>query len=134
MFGDIHTIENLYRLWKSRIVSLWFILELGAIVIPSISYWNESSFSVCNSGYENCSVVAMNAKGHVHQTSETRLFKEVVKNAVDTLPIKVIVVYSACGKDENCLKLFDYAIERGIQIIIPQNSLRERNMVRRDAS
>ena len=32
-FGDIHIIENEYRLFKSRVVAIWFIVEIGAVVI-----------------------------------------------------------------------------------------------------
>ena len=38
----------------------------------------------------------------------------------------------ACGVDANCLKLFQYAIDKGVEIIIPDNSLRARNMERRN--
>ena len=31
--GDIHKIENNYRLFKGRIIGLWFIFEIGAVVI-----------------------------------------------------------------------------------------------------
>ena len=31
--GDIHKIENNYRLLKGRIVGLWFMFEIGAVVI-----------------------------------------------------------------------------------------------------
>ncbi len=131
MFGDVHVMENLIRLWKAHVVALWFILELHAVVIPSIAYFDLQHLDWTFSGYENCSVIAASAKGHTRYASERRLFMEVIKYAVDHLPLETIIVYSACGQDETCLKLFSYAIQRGIRIIIPQNTLRERNMARR---
>ena len=42
-------------------------------------------------------------------------------------------MYSVCGKDETCLEIFNYAIENGIQVRIVNNTLRERNLLRRGA-
>ena len=129
-FGDLQKIENLIRLWKARIVTLWFIVELHAITIPSITYVAEESFPLFFSGLESCEVVAFSTKGHIRYAAERNLLKAAVKYAVDNLPLKTIVVYSVCGKDSTSLKLFQYAIDRGINVIIPQNSLRERNQGR----
>ena len=49
---------------------------------------------------------------------------------VDNFYIKVILVYSACGKDETSLKLFEYAISKGIEVRIVDNTLRRRNQSR----
>ena len=129
-FGDLQKIENLIRLWKARIVTLWFIIELHAITIPSITYISEESFPLFFSGLECCEVVAFSTKGHVRYASERNLLKAAVKYAVDNLPLKTIVVYSVCGKDSTALKLFQYAIDHGVNVVIPQNSLRERNQGR----
>lgn len=129
-FGDLQKIENIIRLWKARIVTLWFIVELKAIAIPSITYISEESFDFFFAGLEACEVVAFSTKGHIRLASERRLLKAAVKYAVDHLNLKTIVVYSVCGKDETTLKLFQYAIDRGVRVVIPQNSLRERNQGR----
>ncbi len=129
-FGDLQKVENLYRLWKARIVSLWFILELGAIVIPNVTYISADTFPLFFSGIEECSVVAFSTKGHIRRSEERELLKQAVRYAVDHLPLKIIVVYSVCGSDETSLSLFGYAIDKGVRIVIPENSLRERNMGR----
>ena len=36
--GDLDDIENHYRIKKARVVALWLTFELGAIVIPNITY------------------------------------------------------------------------------------------------
>ncbi len=131
LFGDIQKIENLERVWKARIVALWFILELHAVMIPNIMYYSEDSLPITCCGLEKCHVVAFSAKGHVRYAAERALTKAAVKYVVEHLPLKAIVVYSACGNDENCLELFQYAISHGIKIIIPSNSLRDRNIERR---
>ena len=69
VFGDIQKIENLARIWKARIVSLWFILELHAVVIPNIMYYSEESLPITCCGLESCSVVAFSAKWHVRYAS-----------------------------------------------------------------
>lgn len=133
MFGDIHYVENLIRIWKARIVALWFILELHAVVIPNISYMDIEHLPTFLGGLEDCSVIAMSTKGHIRYRSERRLFQAVIRYVVDNMPLKYIIVYSACGKDETCLEIFRYALEHGVQVIIPDNTLRTRNIVRRCA-
>lgn len=133
-FGDLQKVENLIRLWKARIVTLWFILELRAVAIPNITYISEESFPLFFSGIEDCEVVAFSTKGHVRYAAERALLRAAVKYAVDHLPLKTIIVYSVCGKDETSLRLFQYAIDHGIRVVIPNNSLRERNRGRCMAS
>lgn len=130
-FGDVHIMENLIRIWKGRIVALWFINELHAVAVPNISYFDVNWLSVSVEGLEDCTMVAMSAKGHVQNEGERRLFQATIAYVVDHLPLKYIIVYSACGNDETCLELFQYAIERGVQVIIPNNTLRERNLSKR---
>ena len=132
LFGDIQKIENLERVWKARIVALWFILELHAVMIPNIMYYSVEALPITCCGLEECHVVAFSAKGHVRYSSERNLTKAAVKYVVDNFPLKAIVVYSVCGNDANCLELFQYAIDKGINIIIPDNSLRARNIERRE--
>lgn len=133
VFADLHPIENLYRIFKARIVALWFIFELKVVTIPNISYTEQADFPIYFSGLETCRVVAFNAKGHIKYPRERKLFEAAIKYAVDNLKLKTILVYSVCGQDETCLKLLQYAIERGIQVRIINNSLRERNLLRRVA-
>lgn len=129
-FGDIQAIENMYRLWKARIVTLWFIVEMHAIAIPNITYISQSTLPFFFTGLTTCSVVAFSTKGHVRYARERKLLKEAVKYAVDLLPLETIVVYSVTGKDETSLKLFKHAIDKGIKVVIPDNELRSRNQQR----
>ena len=129
-FGDMQKVENIYRLWKSRIVTLWFALELHAVTIPNITYVSKKSFPLYFSGLQKCQVVSFSIKGHVRCSSERKLLMDAVKYAVDNLPLKTIVVYSVCVKDATALNLFQYAVDRGVRVVIPQNVLRERNQRR----
>lgn len=130
MFGDIDKVGNLNQLKKARIVTLWLAKEIGAVVIPNLSYVSEDSFETFFAGLENCSVVALSLKSHVRHANERKLTMAAVKYAVDHLPLKGIIVYSACGKDETVYSVMKYAVDRGVKIVIPNNSLREANMRR----
>lgn len=111
----------------SRIVSLWLTHELHAVVIPNLSYVSESeeSLKVYFSGLKDCSVIAISLKSHVRRARERKMTMSALKYAVDTLPLKAIVVYSVCGKDETEYAMLKYAVDKGIKVIIPSNSLRD---------
>jgi len=127
VFGDIARIENYYRIFRARVVCLWMTLELNAVIIPNVSYGNIEEMPIYISGLERCSVVSISAKSHVKYSEERQLFIEVIRYLVEHLKLKAIIVYSVCGKDDIIYEMCKYAIESGIDIIIPQNTLRERN-------
>ncbi len=129
--GDVPKIENLYRLFKSRIVSLWLLLECDILVIPNISYANEDYFDVMLDGMEDCSVVAFSTKGSVRNVGQSNLLLKAIKCTVDRLKrLKKIIVYSVMPDDSKTLQLFDYALSHGVRVIAPNNLLKERNAVR----
>ncbi|MBR6985555.1 MAG: hypothetical protein IKH75_18895 [Ruminococcus sp.] len=48
---------------------------------------------------------------------------------VDKLPnLKTIIAYDVCSTNDATLDTFSYAIERGIEVVIPDNTLKNRNM------
>ena len=131
--GDINRVENIYRLFKARIVSIWLVLECDVLVIPNITYANENYFDVMLDGMEETEVVAFSAKGSMREFDEKELFLKAIKIAVDGLPkLKKIIVYSVSIEDEKVLKLFEYASLKGIEIIIPDNILKERNVINKE--
>lgn len=126
--GDIHRIENDYRLFKGRIVGLWFLFMIGAVAIPNITLLYPDSVNYALSGYENCSVVAISSKGHMDNPDENHRLRANIRLAVDRLPkIKSIIVYDVCGTDDKVLDAFSYASNRGIRVVIPDNTLKNRN-------
>lgn len=130
-FGDIHKIENEYRLFKARVVALWFMFEIGAVVIPNISFPTEESAAFALDGYEDCSVVAMSTKSHMQNQAEYERLQWKIRFTVDTLNLKAIVVYDVCSSNEKVIECFAYAIANGVEIIIPDNTLKSRNRERR---
>ena len=128
LFGDVHIIENLHRIYRSRVVSLWLIHELGAAVIPHIPLLFSDYMKHAFDGLDNCSTVAFSTKGYVTGQIERELLTNTIRYAVDRLNLKLIVVYDTCGDGgETVRELFRYAIDRGVEVAIPNNSLKLRN-------
>lgn len=127
MFNDIWKYENDYRLFKTRIIMLWFVLEIGAVVIPNAIYLSIDKLSEFMSGFESCTVMCFSTKSHIRYARDRQQIKDTVKYVVDHFPLKTILVYSVCGKDETSLCLFEYAISKGIDVRIIDNTMRRRN-------
>ena len=127
LFDDIWRLENESRLFKIRVIMLWFVLEIGAVVIPNAIYLNSIELPMYLSGFEKCTVFCFSTKGHVRRSRERRRVMETVKFVVDNFPLKTILIYSVCGKDETSYRLFEYAISHGIDVKIVDNTMRRRN-------
>ena len=130
--GDIENAENIHRIFRARVISLWLTLNLGAIVIPNITYSNKKSFEYMLDGLEECQTVAFSTKGIMKKSFEKDLLIAAIAKTVDTLNLKSIIVYTVSIDKETVLKLFAYAINRNIEIIIPDNLLQKRNIERSD--
>lgn len=131
-FGDVSDLEEHYRLLKARIVGIWFAMELGAVVIPFITVPTPESVGFALDGLENCSVVAFSTKGYVDDPVERNVIKELVRLTVDTLDLKAIVVYDVCSTNDAVDDIFSYAKDKGIEIVVPSNALKERNAIKRE--
>lgn len=129
--GDLDDIENNYRIKKARIVSLWLTLELGAIVIPNITYPTIDSLWFYLNGLESCNVVAFSTMGYVDDEVERAFLTEAVKITVDALPLKTIVIFDICGDNEAVNDIFAYARDKGIKIVVPDNIMKLRNSARK---
>ena len=130
MFDDIWKFENEYRLFKVRVIMLWFSLVIGAIVIPNVPYLSENKLELYLSGFENCTVMCFSTKSHVRYESDRRRIRDTVKYVVDHFSLKTILVYSVCGKDETSLRLFDYAISKGVNVRVIENTMRYQNRLK----
>ncbi len=128
--GDGLTFDNEFRIFKARLVAIWLIIELNAIVIPTITYPSEESFSWFLDGLEDCTVVGFSTKGYIKDKKERRLLVKAIKETVDKLLfLEAIIVYDVCADNVQALEIFEYAIMKGIKIVIPPNMLKERNKV-----
>lgn len=131
--GDINRIENIYRLFKARIVSIWLLIECDVLVIPNITYANDNYFDVMLDGMEDTEVVAFSIKGSMKNKIDRKLLSNAIKITVDTLKkLGLIIVYSVSKNDEIVHNLFEYASLKGIKVIIPNNILKERNIIKKE--
>lgn len=123
-----------FRLFESRIVALWLWFECNVIVIPNITYASENYFDVMLDGVKDIEVVAFSVKGSIKERLERELLQKAIKHTTDNLKqLKKIVVYSVSVNDEKVRELFEYASNKGIEIVIPNNILKERNIINKDA-
>jgi hypothetical protein len=125
--GDIDEAENINRLKKSRVVGLWFVEELHAVSIPVIMFPSLDRIGRYLAGLEESEVVAISTKSHISDPAEYRILCEAVKVLVESLNLRVIVVYDVCGDPSKTLQAFEPATKAGIKVIIPENSLKLRN-------
>lgn len=129
--GDSCEIENKHRQFKSRIVGIWLSVNLHAIVVPLVSVANIAGMKTMLDGMQKCTVVAFNAKGPMGDAGQLPIFKDSIKYAVDNLPeLQEIIVNSASPNKEKVLEIFEYAIDKGIHIQIPDNMLQSRNRLK----
>ena len=129
--GDAPEAENYHRQFRSRIVSIWLTMELGSVVIPLVSPANRIEMRYMLDGMEDCSVVAFNAKGPMGDPEQMVIFREAIHYTVDRLPgLKSIVAYSSSPDTDKVRELFQYAIDAGIDVQIPDNMLQSRNRLR----
>lgn len=128
--GDVPFWLNLFNLQRSRIVSLFLVQELNKLVYPLITYSNENSFEYMLDGLEECNVVAFSLKGALKTNEQLDMLKKAISITINKLTkLTSIIVYSVSLYDEKVRDLFSSAINKGIEIIIPNNILMERNKV-----
>lgn len=127
---DMENFENYYRYAKQRVVSVWLTLELGVIVVPLITYSSTEDFDLMLQGLENVECVCVSTKGIMQKNKERELLKSAIDYTINHLCcLKQIIVYSV-SKNESIEELFVYARNKNIEIIIPDNTLRSRNLMR----
>lgn len=128
--GDGLLSDNINNIQKARKVSLWLIYECDKLVIPNITYSNEESLEYFLDGYETSKVVAMSLKGSLNNEDQLDLLNKAIDKMLEKLIyLKKIIVYTSSINDEKILDIFKKAIDKGIKIIIPDNTLRTRNLV-----
>ena len=76
--------------------------------------------------------MAFSTKGYVNDPVERGIIKELVRLTVEALDLKAIVVYDVCSTNDAVDDIFSYAKVRGIEIVVPANALKERNVARRE--
>lgn len=81
-------------------------------------------------GLEECNVVVFSLKGALKTNEQLDMLKKAISITINKLTkLTSIIVYSVSLYDEKVRDLFSSAINKGIEIIIPNNILMERNKV-----
>ena len=89
---------------------------------------NELSLKYMLDGMQDCQIVAFNAKGPMGDPEQMKILKRSVCYTVDRLPaLRSIIVYAASPNKEKVRTIFQYAVDHGIEIQIPDNMLQSRN-------
>lgn len=128
--GDVPEEENHYRQFKMRITSIWITMNTDSVVIPLVSAGNSLHMNYMLDGMENCEIVAFNAKGPMGDPSQMRIFKRSIEYTVDTLPkLKRIIVYSTSPNINKTREIFQYAINKNIEVDVPNNMLQTRHLI-----
>jgi hypothetical protein len=127
LVGNAYSVINETRIFDSRLVSLWFTNEIGAVTIPNISYTDEKSFPIMIDGLEECNVVCFSTMSCLSQGTQRDMLVKAIKYVVDNLKLDAIVVYTTAPNEEKINELFKYATENKIKLIIPDNTLRISN-------
>lgn len=65
---DISFVENLYLIFKARVVSIFLINVWDKIVIPNITFVDEKTKDACFDGIDRDLVVAISLKGCLKNT------------------------------------------------------------------
>ena len=129
--GDIPEIENYYRHFKSRIVSIWLTMNTKAVVIPLITTANNIGMKYMLDGIEDCNIVAFNTIGCINNTVQQKILKKAVENTVGRLKhLRSIVAYATTPDKDKVLDIFEYAINNNIEIQIPNNVLQTQNRIK----
>lgn len=128
--GDVHNYRNYHRLGRAREVAIWLTTECNAMTIPNISYANERDLIYITDGLKNVSIVAFSTKGKINDKIDYDLLTKAVKKVVDDLPkLKAIIVYDVTVINKQSNLIFSYAKSKGINVIIPNNMLKNRNII-----
>ena len=100
------------------------------MTIPNISYANERDLIYITDGLKNVSIVAFSTKGKINDKIDYDLLTKAVKKVVDDLPkLKAIIVYDVTVNNKQSNLIFSYAKSKGINVIIHNNMLKNRNII-----
>ncbi|MCD8295413.1 MAG: DUF4417 domain-containing protein [Clostridia bacterium] len=131
--GDVPPYMNYHNMGRSREVAIWLTTECHASVIPNISYISEDKLEPTIEGLEDVSVIAFNTMGKIRRGEDRSLLERVIVYVVDHMPqLKAIIAFAATPDDSKVKDLFRYAIDRDIQLVIPENALRIRNRIHQE--
>lgn len=130
IFGDIQAYENYHRMGRAREVALWLTLKNNSIVIPNIATGSVKDFDYIFDGYERVKTAGISTKSKLKNTEDRLLLQATIDEAVLRMPqLQNLIVYDVSADNKDADILFSNAKEKGIQVVIPDNSLKIRNRI-----
>lgn len=112
-------------------------MENDSIVIPNIAAGSTRDFEFIFDGYERVKVAGISTKSKLPKRQDRELLQATIDEAVIRMPsLETFIVYDISADNKEANILFEGAREKGIRVVIPDNSMKIRNRilkVRRDA-
>lgn len=130
VYGDLPLIENLYRIFKSRVVSAYLINEWDKIVIPNITFVDDETKETCFSGIDKNTVVAISALGCLKEKEQKKLFSEIIDETIKRISPSIVVIYNISTKSNFLNEQIKKLENNGIMVLIPDNKFYLRSLER----
>ncbi len=127
--GDAPLIENLHRIFKSRLVGSYLVNELNKIVIPNISFFDENTKKVTLSGISKNSTVAISTKGLLNGKRKQELMDYIVNETIKEIHPEIVILYNVSVKCPKYNEIVHKFQNNGIKVIVPPNKLLIRNQI-----
>ena len=130
VFGDIQAYENHHRIGRAREVALWLTMENNSIVIPNIAAGSERDLEYIFDGYEKVKVAGISTKSKLPKREDRELLQATINAALIKMPaLETFVVYDITADNKDADIMFKGAREKGINVVIPDNSMKIRNRI-----
>lgn len=122
LFGDFPVALQIFNVYRSRLCIAWLKANTNAIVIPNIRWTFNFCYDFSFDGIMKGSNIAISILGQIKDKENKKMFLDGLKEAVDRIEPKIIVVYGFVTKS-NFDEIFGYAESKGIKIIIPHSKI-----------
>lgn len=125
--GDIPFVENLHRIFKSRVVAIYLVTKLNKIVIPNISFLDERTKEAAFMGIDKHTVVAINFMGCCKENKQKELLRWIVDETINELEPSAIVIYNVAVDNPFVNELINKIETHNIKCFLPDNRMWQRN-------
>jgi len=115
------------RTLESRLISCYLALTLKKPCIPNISISCEDDIDFALDGIDKNSIIAISLKGRLKEKTQRNTLENCIKLICDNLKPKTIVIYNVSTNKKLINEVISYPFKKGINIILPNNLLLERN-------
>lgn len=122
LFGDFPNALQIFNIYRSRVCMAWLLKNTKAKIIPNVRFSFNFTFNYAFDGIMKGSNIAIGLLGLMHHKENKKMFLDGFKEAIDRIMPKSILVYGFITK-QNIEEFLGYAIEKGIEIIVPHSKI-----------